>query len=280
MPRAPFLVWLSAGIVFLPAVVGAQISSTRPHANIVSEDPAPLPYQVHIGPTSLPVGSTSIETGSDSWTARGYDLRSLVAQIFNVDARRIDFPDAMASQRFDISVSLPVDVDEDTMQRLLVDAVEKQFGLHIAAESRAMDVYVLSAPNGPGEAMKRHVTKISAAEIAGFGGADDADDDLGKITVSGQDCKDKGSNIGIDVEASTIADFRRTLEPDLDRVLVDETHLTGSFDFKVGNYTSQQQLFQLLHDQLGLVVTPAERSITVLAVRPAADQTQNLSAKL
>ena len=42
------------------------------------------------------------------------------------------------------------------MQQVLADAVEKQFGLRIAPESRTMDVYVLTAPNGPGAAMKRH----------------------------------------------------------------------------------------------------------------------------
>jgi uncharacterized protein (TIGR03435 family) len=127
--------------------------------------------------------------------------------------------------------------------------------------------------------MKRHVTKISAAEITGIGGADEADD-AGKVTLFGQDCTVRGSSEGIEVEASTMADFQRTLEPDLDRVLVDETHLTGSFDFKLANYANQQELFWLLHDQLGLVVTPAQRDVTVLAVRPSAEKTQAMQAQL
>jgi len=281
MHRAPFLVWFSFGLICLPVAAGAQSDASRPHSKAVREDHAALPYQVQIAPTSQPEGSSSIETGGDSWVARGYDLRTLIAQIFSIDARRIDFPNgAAASRRFDITVSLPVEVDEDTMQRLLADAVEKQFGLRIAPESRTMDVYVLTAQNGPGAAMKRHVTKISAAEIAGFGGAEGADA-TGQITVFGQDCTDKGSNTGITVEASSMSDFRRTLEPDLDRVLLDETHLAGSFDFKVGNYTSQQELFRELHDQLGLSVTAAQRSVTVLAVRPAAaEKPATLQAQL
>jgi uncharacterized protein (TIGR03435 family) len=281
MHRAPLLVSLSFVLIGLPATADAQSSASRPHSQAVSEDHAALPYQVHIAPTSLPEGSSSIETGGDSWAAKGYDLRTLIAQIFDVDVRRIDFPnEAVASERFDIAVSLPVEVNESTMQHLLADAIQKRFGLHIAPVSEAMNVYVLTAPNGPSTAMKRHVTKISAAEIAGFSGAD-ADGDAGKITVFGQDCTDKGSNAGISVEASTMSDFRRTLEGDLDRVVLDETHLAGSFDFTVGNYTSQQQLFQLLHDQLGLVVTPMERNVTVLAVRPAgAQSTQTMQARL
>jgi uncharacterized protein (TIGR03435 family) len=281
MHRAPFLVWLTFGLIVSPAIAGAQSNASRPHPQAVSEDHAALPYQVHIAPTSQPDGSSSIETGGDSWAARGYDLRTLIAQIFNVDTRRIDFPDeAMAAHRFDITVSLPVEVDDSTMQRLLAEAVQKRFGLRIAPESRPMDVYVLTAPNGPSAAMKRHVAKMTAAELTGFAGTD-SPDEFGKVTVFGQDCTDKGSSAGISVEASTMSDFRRTLEPDLDRVLLDETHLAGSFDFTVGNYTSEQQLFELLHDQLGLVVTPAERNVTVLAVRPAgAQSTQTMQARL
>lgn len=279
MHRAPFVAGLSFVLTLLPVHAGAQSNALRPQTNVVHEAEA-LPYQVHIVPTSQPEGSSSIETGGDSWAARGYDLRTLIAQVFDVDARRIEFPDGpLAGKRFDISINLPVQVDDETMQRLLADAVQKQFGLRIAPESRTMDVYVLTAPHGPGAAMKHHVAKMGAEEIAGFGGSDTADDDLSKITVFGQDCTDKGSTTGISVEASTMSDFRRTLEPDLDRVLVDETHLTGSFDFTVSKYANQQELFQRLHDELGLVVTPAERSVTVLTVRPAEEKPQTIQAR-
>jgi uncharacterized protein (TIGR03435 family) len=84
----------------------------------------------------------------------------------------------------------------------------------------------------------------------------------------GKDCSGVNSG-GITVEGGTIAEFRRTLEPDLDRVLVDETKLHGSYDFKIGMYANQTQLFELMRVGLGLVVTPEQRKVTVLAVRPA-----------
>ena len=257
MQRAPFLAWLSFSLVCALATTAAAQSAVQPQSSAVHEDHAALPYQVHIAPTTLPEGSTSIETGGDSWSARGYDLRTLIAQIYNVDARQVDFPDSVANTRFDISVDLPVEVSDSTMQQLLEDAVEKRFGLRIAPESRAMQVYVMTAPNGAVAALKAHVTKISAMEVAGFGAADGADDSAGgRITVYGKDCTDSGSSTGISVSGGSMADLRHTLDPDLDRVLLDETHLAGSYDFSVGNYTSQQELFRLLHDQLGLIVTP------------------------
>ena len=61
---------------------------------------------------------------------------------------------------------------------------------------------------------------------------------------------------------------RPRAKPDLDRLLVDETNLKGSFDFKIGNYANQQELFKLLHEQLGIMVTAAQRKMTMLTVRP------------
>ena len=55
----------------------------------------------------------------------------------------------------------------------------------------------------------------------------------------------------------------------MDRLLIDETGLTGSYDFQIGNYGNEQELFQLLHEELGIVVTPEQRNVTVLTVRPA-----------
>ena len=255
------LVWCAAG-----EAQGQGKTYPRPRRTAAA-DHSPLPYDVHITPTTMAAGSTSIEVGSDSWSARGYDLKSLIAQVYDIDVRRIDFGDeGLADARFDLNLSVPVDLDADAMQQVLADAIQKRFGLTITPQSRPMDVYVLTAPNGAGSALRPHeFAKPSAKKNA----ADDGEDSgAGRITYFGSDCTHT-SESGIDVEGGTIADFRQTLEPDLDRVLLDETHLKGSYDFKVGNYASQQQLFQVLRDQLGLLVTPEERNVIVLEVRPA-----------
>lgn len=278
MHRAPSPLCFTAALLLLPAGLAAQNGVIRTVTTPARGKTSSLPYQVHIVPTSLPAGSSSIETGDGSWAARGYDLRTLIALVYGVDGRRVDFADlGVATARFDLTATLPDDIDPAQMQTVLSDALARRFGLAIAAETRAMDVYVLTAPHGPSAAMKRHVTRISAAEIAGMADASSADD-TSRVTVFGQDCTDKDSQTGIAVEASTIGDFQRTLEPDLDRVLVDETRLSGSFDFTVSKYSSQQQLFQLMQDKLGLVVTPAERNVTVLTVRPAGEKAQSLRA--
>jgi uncharacterized protein (TIGR03435 family) len=223
----------------------------------------------------MKAGSTSIDIASDHWVARGYDLKTLISQMFDVDARRIDFADdGSPDARWDVTLQLPREVDQDMMQYMLQGALEQKFRLKIAAETKTMDVYVLTAPNGPGAALHRHgaagraglATLVAAGSVEGSDDA--ASDDAGQITYFGKNCSGVSSG-GIAASAGTMGDFRRTLEPDLDRLLVDETHLAGSYDFKIGNYANENELFKLMHDELGIAVTPAQRKVTVLTVKPA-----------
>ena len=285
MKRAPISAYLGFALVYgLATGAAAQNSSShQPGRQAVRADHSALPYEVHIAATTLKAGSTSIAIGSDSWSARGYDLRTLIAQVYNVDVRRIDLPEGFAADaRYDVSLDLATDVSPETMQQVLEDAIEKRFSVTIQPESRPMEVYVLTAPNGPGAAMHRHSFAVQGGlkSLVSQGDEAEAGDDLQRITYMGKDCSGVSSG-GISVSGGTMSEFRRTLEPDLDRVLLDETHLAGSYDFKIANYDKQDQLFKLLHDQLGLEVTRAERNVTVVAVRSAAAPAQNLlQAKL
>ncbi|HWB32770.1 MAG TPA: TIGR03435 family protein [Acidobacteriaceae bacterium] len=267
MNRAPILLSLSLTLIAVPATyAGAQTRPVHSERVAAHRRVTALPFQVHILPTTLPAGDTSIEAGDTSWAARGYDLRTLIAQIFDIDVRRVDFPDqSIADQRFDVSVDLPSTADENAVHEVLATAVEKRFGIQISRETKPMDVYVLTAPNGGGTALHRHAA---------------ADEEGGSITFFGKNCTDSGSLTGIAVADSTIADFRRTLEPELDRVLVDETNLKGSYDFTVGNYANQKELFQRLRDQLGLVITSTQRNVTVLTVKRDGGSSQTMQASL
>jgi uncharacterized protein (TIGR03435 family) len=257
--------------------------SNQPVRRAVRAEPGFSSSEVHITPTTMKAGSTSMETGGDRWSARGYDLKALISQIYDIDARRIDFAnDGTADVRYDVTLTLPREVDEDAMRKMIESAVQRRFGLTIAPENRSMNVYVLTAPNGPGAALHRHgtaagemPTPVAAGSVgvannsASESESESESDDAGQITYFGKDCSGVSSGGGIEASAGTIAEFRRTLEPDLDRLLVDETRLTGSYDFKIGNYSNQQELFKLLLEQLGIVVTPTQRRVTMLTVRPA-----------
>lgn len=72
----------------------------------------------------------------------------------------------------------------------------------------------------------------------------------------------------VSVFGGTIEDFCKLLEDRLDRKVVDETHLTGRYDFNVvtGDRT-RDEFFDMLREQLGLAVTPEQRDVPMLVVR-------------
>jgi uncharacterized protein (TIGR03435 family) len=213
------------------------------------------PDAVRIVPTTQPADRTSIDIDNDRWSVRGYDLRSLIAEIYHVDPRRIDLPDAAdAEARYDVSLALPGDVSDEAIDQTLQQALQKRFKLNITPQSRPMEVYVITAPHGPGPALHPHSAGAAEAQQ--------------QIMIEGRMCPGIFSG-GISAIAGTVSELRRTLEPYLDRLVVDEANLAGRYDFHVGEFNSKEEFFQLLRDQLGLVVVPTRRNVLVLTVRPA-----------
>ncbi len=203
----------------------------------------------------MQAGNTSIDISGDRWSARGYGLKDLISLVYDTDVKRIDLPaNGSPDARYDVTLTSPQEMDPGAMQQMLEDALQKRFDLRITPEMRAMEVYVISAPAGPGSQLHRH-------------GGGSADDDVGQVTTMGRDCPGISSH-GMQVSATTISDFGKVLEMDLDRAVVDETRLPGSYDFKIDQYASKEELLKQLHDHLGLVVRPLERQVTVLKVRP------------
>lgn len=274
MKRASVSASLTLALVCgLAAGARAQSSSSHVDARrLVRPAPSSVPHDVRIVPTTLKVGSSSIEVGGNSWIARGFDLKSLIAQIYEIDPRRVELPkEESADARYDVTLTSPQEMGADDLQRLLQDALEKKFGLRITPESRLLNVYVLTVPNGPGAALHRHNGASTFAGAADGAAQETGDEE--RITIMERNCSGVPSGGGIVAIAGRLPDLGRTLEQDLDRPLIDETHLTGSYDFKVGGYDNKESLFKLLREQLGVVVMPAQRDVTVLAVRPAGTQT-------
>lgn len=271
MKRAPIS---AVGVVLAIAVATSAVAQSKvtnqPSARAVRAAREISASEVHITSTTMKAGSTSIDVAGDHWVARGYDLKTLLSQVFDVDERRIDFAnDGSNDARYDVILQLPREVDQDMMQSMLQSALERKFQVKIAAEQRTMDVYVLTAPNGPGAELHRHAAgRAGMASLVSQSSEDSGSDDAGQITFFGKNCSGVSSG-GIAASAGTIGEFRRTLEPDLDRLLVDETNLNGSYDFKIGNYANENELFKLMHDELGIAVTPAQRKVTMLTVKPA-----------
>lgn len=285
MKRAPISVCLSVGLLcgLTTAAIAQTGSASHPVRRVARSEQTNPASLVHIVPTTMQAGSTSFQTGSDTWIARGFDVRTLISQIYDVDLRRVDLNQdddkSDANARFDLSVSLPNEISPEDMQHLLTDAIQKKFSVDVKSEVRSMYVYVMSAPNGPGSGLHPHakphddgLAKLMALEMKSG-----ASDDEEQIMYVGQECSGVASG-GINASAETISDFARTLETNLDRVLIDETNLNGTYDFQIGRYANKDELFKLMQDQLGLVIKPLERKVSVLKVRTHGEFASEIAA--
>jgi uncharacterized protein (TIGR03435 family) len=136
-----------------------------------------------------------------------------------------------------------------------------------------MEVYVLTAPHGlnptatPLESGARGISfgSMGVAVERGF---------TGPLTPESLAAFKKGGFAGaisnVSASGATLAEFGQLLEQALDRFVVDETGLTGSYDLQVtGDARSTDEFLARLRDQLGLVLTAANRNVKMLVVRSA-----------
>jgi uncharacterized protein (TIGR03435 family) len=231
----------------------------------------PPSYEVHIAP-SRTLGTTST-SAPDYWSMGGFDLKAIVARAYGVEETRVDFRDASAAgKRYDVALVLPQAEDGNTMLHRIQNALKEKFNLSIASETKPMEVYVVTAPYGPGPEL--HPSEDS---MGGFIGSSS-----GFVLPKGQQSTPENTKNAMDqqralrgitvdsisVSGGTIEKLCKELERGLDRKVIDETHLTGRYDFNVvrGDRT-RDEFFDMLREQLGLAVTPEQRDVPMLVVR-------------
>lgn len=222
---------------------------------------------VHISPTKMALEhGTSESSGPDHWSALGFELKAIIAKVYEIDETRIDFPAALDNgERYDFELLLAREEDNALKIRLFRDAIERYFGLIIMPEVRHVDVYVMTAPKGAGPGLSEAEFGMSLSTSSSYPifwnsphGGPPTMADVFKAKPPVQD---------ISGSSTTITTLCSILERGLDRLVVDETGLTGNYDFQIISSEGDRDLFQILRDELGLIATPSQRDITILSVR-------------
>ena len=158
--------------------------------------------------------------------------------------------------------------------------IERYFRVTITHESRPIDVYALTAPDGQTAAIRD--APQSGGGGVGFSGfsfefalldgeppTPESFQSLYQTPESMRNAIVSGGSIGgVSISNGTMDDFCKTLEQGLDRPVVDETGLGGRYDIELlGGHTSTSEFLQRLRTQLGLHLTPARRDVTMLVLR-------------
>jgi uncharacterized protein (TIGR03435 family) len=227
-------------------------------------------------------------TAPDHWMRRGFDLRAILASIFDTGPIRIELPPALldSSSGYDFVFVPTQPEDEETIKRRVRDAIEKYFHVTFATEIRSMDVYVITADRGKTPPRKSeseafgggiHMSTRSFAVPAvrlpeGTAPTRKAVEEATRRAMESPEYRQAmavAQLVGMTAFSSSMDDFRRALEEGLHRPVIDETGLTGYYDFQVqGEAQTTEEFLAMLRDQLGLLVTPARHSIEMVVVSP------------
>lgn len=264
--------------LFCLAFAGSSVAlaqhTPRPLAPVHRD---PIAYDIDIAPTLLPQGSSSLTVSDDHWSTQGVALNRLIAQLYDADESTIDLPPDIQGARYDAAFVLRTGyASTETMKRLLQDAVEKRFQIAVTRRRVPVLVYILTAPYGPGPALHSHQAPPGTVE-ASLDKGDSDTDNAQRVIFDSKDCEGVVSGAGISMFGGSVGDLGKALGQELGKIVVDNTGLIDRYDFSIGAYSTEDDLFRLLYDKLGLLAVPSQRTVDGLLVRKtAAVQTQAL----
>jgi uncharacterized protein (TIGR03435 family) len=226
----------------------------------------PPSYTVHISPSQ---GDESGNFSSDDfWSLQGLKLIDAIAFLYDVNSIRIQIPPSFDDgKRYDLSLVLPEQESQEQMKDRMRAGLQDYFHLDVRRENRLVDVYVLTVaqegklvPFKPSTNDGMGRSRASGIQFEAPASLDDA--------LAGMKPQPVGAIRGVFID-DTADVFCHRLESTLDRPVVNETNLQGEFAFRVESSADAENNFpQHLRQQLGLVISPAQRNVEFLMVEP------------
>ena len=192
-------------------------------------------------------------------------------KLFEVKPVRILLPAPLDDNKlYDVAIALPeTDSAESNSDRIL-QAIREHFGVVVTREELLLHVYVVNTGNG-----KAPVPLTRSDDDRGGGASFSRVEIRTPIFEAARaeiPSPVKPASLG-DIHAisleGTIDEFCRTLEIGLDRPMVNETNLAGEYAFHLNAGTEKENDFlERLRDQFNLSITPAERRVQMVVLKP------------
>jgi uncharacterized protein (TIGR03435 family) len=243
-------------------------------------DPKALAFEVaSIKPnTSDPVGVGGLGWGANDIRGRNRSAASLLRMAFGIQADQlINAPVWASTERFDINAKVAPGIVFNAMtmfQPLMRKLLEDRFQLKIHHETRELNVYrlvrVRSDRLGP---------KLAAAPANSCSAADQKE--TAAQVAAGRGCSAGPMPGGLRVQGMPITTLTGLIASSLERVVVDETELTGNWDLDLAFVPLQDtngdgpSLFTALEEQLGLKLESNRAAVDVIVIdrleRPTPD---------
>ena len=266
------------GRTFLPillAISSFAQSTPRPEFEVASIRP------------SAPLGQRQVDFGLHLDGAQvhcvSWSLRDYAGLAYKIKATLISGPDWTASERFDVSATLPAGSAPSQLPEMFQALLADRFQLKLHKEKKEFPVYALIIGKAP---LKLKETPP----------ASDTDKDEPKGTVNiaavgssagvgvnlGRGSSYSFANNRFEAKKLTMADFASNLERFADRQIVDMTGLAGHYDFAI-DFTPEDYRAMLVRAALNAGVNLPPQALTALDGSSAGalpDALQQLGLKL
>jgi len=246
--------------------VGAGAQQTRA---VAAPEPRPSFEVASIKPSKPDDQDHKSMTASDRVTIENYTLRDLIAFAYGLkhDSQVVGGPGWLDKTYFDIAAvvgeaetaklrSLPMNERTKEWNAILQSLLADRFGLKVRRDKRSVQIYAL--------VVAKSGSKLTPAAASDKGHG---------LTVNNQ--RMTATAISMDSLADSLTQMR---ESD-DRVVVNQTNLTGEYDFRmdwtpdvgagVPSDTHSADLLTALHEQLGLELKSEKGDVPVVVVEAA-----------
>jgi uncharacterized protein (TIGR03435 family) len=260
----------------------------------------PPSRRLRVTPATAPAGDApSGGCGADFVDVRNASLGAVVSYLYETPPSRIEWPASIdPAARFDFALVLPRDESAGERMRLVREGIAIHFGARMSVGDRMKDVWVLTAPNGircrerrveprsgfssiaiqsregtePSrmpEAFRLHQILGTPFESNGRDASDRLTEMRREMTRTVAAMAGSGTPIAGIEGSFTIPELCAAIEPGLDRPLVDETGLRGTYALALeADEGAAGGVLSLLTTRLGLVAERARRSVPTLVVAP------------
>jgi uncharacterized protein (TIGR03435 family) len=189
-----------------------------------------------IRPSPPPGTNSSVSVGirfdGSQMRVSQFSIKDYLAIAYNLKDYQVIAPDWVRSARFEINAKIPEGVDRDKIPEMLQSLLADRFEVKFHREKRDFSVYVLTVAKGglkmkeiPQDAEAEAEARRAPVNVAGSGGPQGVSINLGNgSSFSMANNRLELKKIGMNSFAETLARF-------MDRPIVDQTELKGSYDF-------------------------------------------------
>lgn len=226
------------------------------------------------------------------FNAQNYRLRSLIQFAYRVQPfELVGGPDWIDSARFDINARAPFDpkpapvgAPAGEMEQMVQTLLAERFRLQVHRETREMPIYALVPARRDGQlgSRLRREADVCAASRNATARGENAPE-IPTRADGRPTCGMMGGGGRLFAGGVTLAMLASALSPQVARVVVDRTGLSGFFEADIefatdaltNAATERPSLFTALEEQLGLRLEPARGPVEVLVIDRVERPTEN-----